>query len=533
MLNIVKKPDSFESSGLLVSNENTTEHYKYGVSVKTLYDRSEGVLGKLSLPLQTFKGGCVTSPVRFLKNSKSVCTKHLSSEVCLTAKNTLFDHQMYIMSFPGIANTPNFAQVLAENNFLETAKTKVNYYTTDSTEKYLNVNQEEQIVDETDDLNMMFGKLSKVNKDTKFMENIDNENIQDYEKLQENAHYDPEENACKNLVLEARYELLWAGYEIIEVHVEILLGNISLSNIAKDDSDLYIRQYFQVNFVHVNKSAEIQKTKQHRSGNPGYITEKPLIFATNEFNYNENEKSVIETVKGDTSFKIWGENKHSSLCQENVISDVQFGQNSITGCFIRLTEDDLKQCDNLALDLLNLQRKMLSSSLIAKDGTLNFTNPSSFIPVIYENEALDQFDRTDSPLTSCFVPSSSRVTVLFTHSEGINTLNGIRVSPQYQEWFWTCKMSTRGQKNCQKIQKFQIRTEVEFLEIPVVWHHENTTRFWLTQDSISCNGDICWEDMLIPITKLESGEMMAEMVEWLFALVLIFVPIIHFSRLKL
>ena len=95
----------------------------------------------------------------------------------------------------------------------------------------------------------------------KLNEYIANENIQDYEKLQENAHYDPEENVCKNLVLELRYELLWAGYEIIEVHLEILLGNISLSNIAKDD-DLYIRQYFQVDFVHVNKSAEIHKPKQ-------------------------------------------------------------------------------------------------------------------------------------------------------------------------------------------------------------------------------------------------------------------------------
>ena len=86
----------------------------------------------------------------------------------------------------------------------------------------------------------------------------------------------------------------------------------------------------------------------------------------------------------------------------------------------------------MALDLLNLQRKMLSSSLVAKDGALNFTNPTSFIPVIYENESPSEFARTASPLTSYFVPSSSRVPVLFTHSEGINTLNGIRVSPQYQ-----------------------------------------------------------------------------------------------------
>ena len=74
---------------------------KYGVSVKTLYDRREGVLGKLTLPLQTFQGGCVN---------------------------------------------------------------------------------------ETDDLNQIFGKLSKNRKNIKFKENVDN--IRDYDKLQEIAHYD-------------------------------------------------------------------------------------------------------------------------------------------------------------------------------------------------------------------------------------------------------------------------------------------------------------------------------------------------------
>ena len=50
------------------------------------------------------------------------------------------------MSFPGIAHTQNFAQVLAENNFMAIAKSKLNYYTTDSTEKYLNANREELLM---------------------------------------------------------------------------------------------------------------------------------------------------------------------------------------------------------------------------------------------------------------------------------------------------------------------------------------------------------------------------------------------------
>jgi hypothetical protein len=88
------------------------------------------------------------------------------------------------MSFPGIANTPNCDQVLAENNVLETVKTKVNYYTTYSTEKYLNINQEKQMVD---DLNQIFGKLLKIRKDVKKLKKMSimiiSETMKSYKKM--------------------------------------------------------------------------------------------------------------------------------------------------------------------------------------------------------------------------------------------------------------------------------------------------------------------------------------------------------------
>ena len=476
---IVKKVPDYEVTVKQGPSENDTEHYKYGVSVKTLYDRREGVLGKLSLPLHSLTGGCVTSPVRFLKNSKSVCTNPLSSQVCLGAKNTLFDHQMYLMSFPGIANTPNFAQVLAKNNFLDTVKTTVKYFTTDTAENYVNKNTDEESVDEVDDIDDVFDKILNERKNIQFKENVENGNIREYEKLQENAHYDPEENACKNLVLEARYTFSWAGYQILGAQVDILLGNISLTNLG---ADLAIRQHFQVEFVHVNKSAKVKKPSQLRSGNPGYIQGKPLIFALSKFHYNEDKKSVEETIKRDVSgFKIWGSNKHSSLCQDNALSEVKFGENSQTGCFLRLMEADLKQCEALQISLSKLQRELHNSTFVGKYGNLNFTNPANFIPIIYENITLKNLSKTISPLTTCRVPSSVRVTVLYTQSASINTINGIKVSSQLEDWIWKCKMNIRGQKSCKKIQKFQVRTEVEFLEIPVVWHHQNTTRFWLKQ----------------------------------------------------
>ena len=60
-------------------------------------------------------------------------------------------------------------------------------------------------------------------------------------------------------------------------------------------------------------------------------------------------------------------------------------------------------------------------------------------------------------------------------------INGLKVSTVSEKWYWKCKTKVRGSKNCDEAQKFLLATELEFLEIPNVWHHQNTTRFWLKQ----------------------------------------------------
>ena len=56
---------------------------------------------------------------------------------------------------------------------------------------------------------------------------------------------------------------------------------------------------------------------------------------------------------------------------------------------------------------------------------------------------------------------------------------------------------------CSHIQRFQLQTSVQFIEVPIVWHHQNTSRFWVKQyDDISegkCNGDVCWKVLIIKI----------------------------------
>ena len=239
--------------------ENNTEHYKVGVSIKTIYDKAEGIVGKLSLPTQSLLGDCITSHVMFLKDSNSVCNLPINQTVCLNAKNTYLDHQMYIMTSPVIASESNFPQVLSENNFLKTADTETNYHFTNQLERYINIDQPVKRQQQSENIRTLAKMLSKHKSSDSIFHTDD---FSPYDKVQSVAHLDPDGSSCNNLVLEVRYELFWSGSQILKVHTnrinfkltlteilyqvkaDVLLGNVSLQR-GKKKEGIVLRQHFQ------------------------------------------------------------------------------------------------------------------------------------------------------------------------------------------------------------------------------------------------------------------------------------------------
>ena len=212
-----KSETTFEAREPRREVENNTGHYKVGVSIKTIYDATEGIVGKLSLPAQSLLGSCVSSPVRFLQDSQSVCTRPINPEVCLTAKNSHLDHQMFLMSSPVIASEANFAQVLSENNFLFPAETVTNYYLTTRLDKYLTEDgpgERPQPSGAPENFTVLAEKLSEYEVSESIFQT---EEFSSYDKVQSVAHLDPARLHCNNLVLEVKYEFFWSGTEILKV----------------------------------------------------------------------------------------------------------------------------------------------------------------------------------------------------------------------------------------------------------------------------------------------------------------------------
>ena len=106
-------------------------------------------------------------------------------------------------------------------------------------------------------------------------------------------------------------------------------------------------------------------------------------------------------------------------------------------------------------------------------------------------------------------------------------INGVKVELEYSQWSFVCRkrnvLFDTGQENCKsRVLDFELTSKVMFEEIPLQWHHENTSRFWVIQDSLHCDGAICWNEMLYPFWHdLESGDDLSYVTQWAFLLSII------------
>ena len=205
-----------------------------------------------------------------------------------------------------------------------------------------------------------------------------------------------------------------------------------------------------------------------------------MVFARRR-NIKEAEIQLEEDPGG---LRVWGSNMASSLCADNRLSELHFGENIRSGCHIRLEERQLENCEDLVADIARVQSSLVRSQFAARGGDHNFTSGApadNFVSIIRQNVTGPPPGEGEG----CAVPARLRLTVLVVRLEvggrQVLKLNGLRVTPIYQRWIWRCRISRRGPRKCSKVQHFPLSTEVEFLEIPNIWHQQNTTRFWLQQ----------------------------------------------------
>jgi hypothetical protein len=256
--------------------------------------------------------------------------------------------------------------------------------------------------------------------------------------------------SCENVVLETHYRLSWRGTSIIGIEAFVLVGNISL-----EEGEVRLTQYFSAIFTHSPEENANVEENAERSGNPGYDRGRPVVVGRGE------------------SFDVWRADA-SSLCQSAGVERIAFGVDVSSGCLLALARSNFSDCAALRRSVRRLVSAMVSAELVAKGGNPNVTQEDEYVRVIFADE--EEPNATISKL-ACLVPSGLNVEVTYSRALGLGVgsvirMNGVRVTPSWQAWRWACSNGN----DCSQTKLFQLQISVAFAEIPLLWHHQNTTR---------------------------------------------------------
>ena len=235
-----------------------------GYPIKVVYNETQGIVGNLNMPYK-IGPSCVWSPVGYLIDYTSKCTKSLTKDVC--TKNSMLDYQMYLLPLPSGMKVGNIPKVLANPGSKTTVPITTTYYAALEPELYVNSqikakNAKEQDFP-SDDLEEILEGIKKEDENVEpIFKGIANEKCAKLEQFSSKDHYQEDQVhvnddlTCINAVLEVRYDIFWSGSDIDKIHVTILLGNITMleeiQNRASQSQSQFqhLGQIFSVHFKH-------------------------------------------------------------------------------------------------------------------------------------------------------------------------------------------------------------------------------------------------------------------------------------------
>ncbi|KAM9610796.1 tectonic-3 isoform 6-T9 [Morphnus guianensis] len=214
------------------------------------------------------------------------------------------------------------------------------------------------------------------------------------------------DNTCNNVVSEVIYEIEFSGtHGIQSVSVRFKVSNIS------ENSGSSLQQRFTLHFW--------TRTLSHtlpRSGNPGYITEAPLLIA----NSGATQHMSILRSEGDGS------------CSQFLRHTVQFGRNMRTGCKLSLSPIlEESNCSYIQQKLYKAFQGMNRAEDLAITGSAHSTQAEEWTTILIQKCSVQAVNCT----SCCMVPVTLEIQILWTKV-------GLLSNPQAQilgaRYFYQC-----------------------------------------------------------------------------------------------
>lgn len=419
--------------------------YRAGETIKTAANAEDvryvgATLGVLSLPQPVFNGLCSqTTPVRFLEEFSSRCVLELDQAFC--SSQSPWSALNYVMPTklgrPACLLPP---AVLAQGRLNDTAgappelaNTDVRYYCGDVS-AYVSMTPEAP-----GDLQLNTSSLFGTNStETPAFERCE---FDTGETIPPAPMFNKTTRVCSNVVVRVEYEFKWRERRIDAVMGKVTLGNVQLPALkpqtGRATSDNFVNtlgQTFSVKFLHSPQI--INSTKNQipfeRSGNPGYLRGRPVLSRN-----SDNSSGQVTAGK----IQLWSPGPNS-LCADSALTPVLYGQDTFSGCMLRLSIDDMRNCTFLRELILTNQNRLIQAADIGRRGNASLNNSADWLPVIREPIA----NNTEAPSGAGIcpgIPSGLVIEMLVTEAGkygGVPQMEivGTRIRFKYSTWQFRC-----------------------------------------------------------------------------------------------
>ncbi|XP_059732324.1 tectonic-2 isoform X8 [Bos taurus] len=289
--------------------------------------------------------------------------------------------------------------------------------------------------------------------------------------------------APRNVNVEEHYIFRWNNNTISEINVRIIRAEINAQQKG------IMTQRFTVKFLSYNSG-----NKQEWSGNPGYQLGKPVrALSTNGTN-------------NVTTLHLWYP-AGGSLCSTATRKPILFGENVLSGCLLEVGINE--NCTKLRENAVELLDSLVQVTHVAMRGNSDYNDLSDGWLEIIRVDALGAgADPPDSNVSGiCLdVPAQLNIRILFSDAgavEGMTQQEILGVETRFSSvtWQFQCGLTCED-----KADLFPIGASVQFIKIPAQLPHP-LTRFQINFTEYDCNrNEVCWPQLLYPLTQYYRGE---------------------------
>ncbi|XP_026198338.1 tectonic-2 [Anabas testudineus] len=298
---------------------------------------------------------------------------------------------------------------------------------------------------------------------------------------------------CENVTLALDYKFYWKGNAITNITLTRTVGTIT------SNSSVQLTTTYSAVFLNGKYTGE------PNSGNPGYQVGKPVISGILLDTFDNYTGSIQRT-----SISLW-KPVSDGLCYTAQKKPILFGENSTSGCLLPISRQNLTRCDLLRETVTSLQAALVTATYVAKIGNPDPLTITDWVNISFVT--LNSSTRMEDTTSSCYgIPSHQHIHVwsfITGMVQGVpqRDVHALQVSYSLTTWALDCGGGAASPcMDPMETQLFPITSSVTFIDIPVSTGPPKT-RFQINFTEYDCNrNDVCWPELVFPITKYYTGE---------------------------